>query len=250
MTGPVTHRRRGKNQKTQITAVAEAAKKLREIILEKGDGAFLGSREDLVLALGVGHVTLQQAARLLERERLLFVRRGTNGGYFARVPDEAGVEEVVATYLRAKHVGYRETHMITAALEGEMARLAARSDDAAARSELQAICETIERADLCDLREAIRLDTRYLEIVCRLAANPLGELIMLVTLRLFFEVAPGTLLKGSDDIENWRRTRVKIIHAILEGDEDAVEFYIRRWSKYLDGKILPPASTKNETPPA
>ena len=228
-------------QKSSITAVAEAAKLLRELILEKGDGAFLGSREDLVQLLGVGHVTLQQAARLLERERLLFVRRGTNGGYFARAPDEAGVEEMVATYLRAKHVSYRDVHMITATLESEMERSAARSEDESARKDLEAIAESIERSGSTDVRELLRLDAIYLEIVCRMAANPLGELIILVTLRLFSEMRPGSMLRAPDDAEKWRYTRLKIIHAILDHDEEAVLLYSRRWAKYVNDRLISPS---------
>lgn len=230
-----------KNKKTSQTAVAEAAKLLREMILEKGNGAFLGSREELVQALGVGHVTLQQAARLLERERLLLVRRGTNGGYFARAPDEAGVEEMVATYLRAKHVSYRDVHIITATLQSEMERSAARSDNELARRDLEAICESIEKASSNDIRELLRLDTNYLKIVCRMAANPLGELIILVTLRLFSELRPGSLLRAPDDAEKWRYTRLKIIRAILEHDDEAALMYSRRWAKYVNDRIISPS---------
>jgi len=229
---------RDTNPKTSITAVAEAAKLLREMILEKGDGAFLGSREDLVQRLGVGHVTLQQAARLLERERLLFVRRGTNGGYFARVPDEAGVKEMIATYLRARHVSYRDVHLITTTLESEMERLAACSEDESARRDLVAISESIKRVDSNDSREILRLHATYLKIVCRMAANPLGELMILVTLKLFSELRPGSTVSEPDDAEKWRHTRLKIIHAILDHDEEAVLLYSRRWAKYVNDQLV------------
>jgi GntR family transcriptional repressor for pyruvate dehydrogenase complex len=217
--------------KARATAVAEAARKLRDIILERGDGSFLGSREELVQTLGVGHVTLQQAARLLERERLLFVRRGTNGGYFARVPDEAGVEEVVAIYLRARKVGFREAHAVASVLHTEMMRLAACSKDEAGRSELPALYERIETANLSDPRELLRLDTAALELLHRLAANPLGELILLVTRRLFFEAGPGSLLRTIDDVEYWRRSRLSLIRAVQDRDAEYTEIIIRRFSE-------------------
>ena len=232
---------RDKSQKSPITAVAEAAKLLREMILEKGDGAFLGSREDLVQLLGVGHVTLQQAARLLERERLLFVRRGTNGGYFARAPDEAGVKEMIATYLRSRHVSYRDIHLITTTLESEMERLAARSDDESGRRDLVAISESIERVDTNDVHELLRLHATYLKIVCRMAANPLGELITLVTLKLFSELRPESTARAPEDAEKWRYNRLKIIHAILDRDEEAVLLYSRRWAKYVNDQLISPS---------
>jgi GntR family transcriptional regulator, transcriptional repressor for pyruvate dehydrogenase complex len=232
---------RDTNPKPPITAVAEAAKLLREMILEKGDGAFLGSREDLVQRLSVGHVTLQQAARLLERERLLFVRRGTNGGYFARIPDEAGVKDMVATYLRARHVSYRNIHLITTSLESEMERLAARSEDESARKDLVSISESIKTVDSNDVREVLRLHTTYLKIVCRMAANPLGELIILVTLKLFAELRPESTARAPDDAEKWRYTRLKIIQCILDHDEEAVVLYSRRWAKYVNDQLISPS---------
>jgi GntR family transcriptional repressor for pyruvate dehydrogenase complex len=226
-----------KPSKARATAVAEAARKLREIILERGDGSFLGSREELVQTLGVGHVTLQQAARLLERERLLFVRRGTNGGYFARVPDESGVEEVVATYLRARKVGFREAHAVASVLQVEMARLAARSRDEAGRSQLGPLYERIEKADLSDPRELMRLDTVHVELTHRLAANPLGELILLVTRRLFFEAGPGSLLRTLDDVEYWRRTRLSMLRAFQDHDEEYAELITRRFGARLSQNL-------------
>ena len=226
-----------KAPKARTTAVAEAARKLREIILERGDGSFLGSREELVQALGVGHVTLQQAARLLERDRLLSVRRGANGGYFARVPDESGVEEVVAVYLRAKKVGFQEAHVVASALHVEMMRLAARSRDEAGRSELASLYERIETANLSDQRELLRLDAVQLELLYRLAANPLGELILLVTRRLFFEVGPRSLLQTLDDVEYWRRSRLSLIRAVQDHDEEFAEIISRRFGARLSENL-------------
>lgn len=66
--------------KPNITTAASA---LREIIWSAAEGQLLGSEEDLTAMLGVSRPTVRQVARLLEREGLLKVRRGVNGGYFA-----------------------------------------------------------------------------------------------------------------------------------------------------------------------
>ena len=63
-----------------------AADQLREILLRQQEGEMIGSEDDLVARLGVSRVTVRQAARLLEREGVLRVRRGINGGYFASRP--------------------------------------------------------------------------------------------------------------------------------------------------------------------
>ena len=59
-----------------------------------------------------------------------------------------------------------------------MERLAACSEDESARRDLVAISESIKRVDSNDSREILRLHATYLKIVCRMAANPLGELMI------------------------------------------------------------------------
>ena len=51
------------------TAVQRTADALREEILQAGDGARLGSEDDLLTRLSVSRPTLRQTARLLEQEQ-------------------------------------------------------------------------------------------------------------------------------------------------------------------------------------
>src|SRR5258708_16625369 len=99
----------------------------------------------------------------------------------------------------------------------------------------------MERVDWNDVREILRLHATYLKIVCRMAANPLGELIILVTLKLFTELRPESTARSPDDTEKWRHARLKIIHAILDHDEEAVRLYSRRWAKHGNGQLLAPS---------
>jgi len=225
------------NESAKSTAVSQASKRLREMILERGDGAFLGSREDLVRELGTGQVTLQQASRLLERERLLTVKRGPSGGYFARWPDEGGVEETVAIYLRAKNAGYREAYPIAAVLGVEMARLAARSLDESGREGMAGLRDEIVASGLGSPEEVTRLEGLFTDLLFRLANNALGELILLVTRRIYREDGPGSLLSTVEDMETWRRTRLAMIQAILDHDEDIVQLLGRRFYEWVSSLL-------------
>src|SRR5262245_8952897 len=84
------------------SAAHRAARVLREEILDRGDGEFLGGEEELMRRLGVSRPTLRQAARLLEQEKALLVRRGVKGGYYARRPDVGSLADAAAFYLRAR----------------------------------------------------------------------------------------------------------------------------------------------------
>jgi GntR family transcriptional repressor for pyruvate dehydrogenase complex len=81
------------------SAMRAAATLLRTVILEKQDGDFLGDEREVIQILGVSRTTLRQIARLLEREGLLAVKRGANGGYYARRPNVSSVEAAVIDYL-------------------------------------------------------------------------------------------------------------------------------------------------------
>src|SRR5258708_27307750 len=79
--------------------VQAAAAKLRDLILAREPGTQVGSLNEVAQSLGVGILTVQQAARLLDHEGLLAVRRGPGGGYYRTRPDEAALEPAFAAYL-------------------------------------------------------------------------------------------------------------------------------------------------------
>jgi DNA-binding FadR family transcriptional regulator len=83
------------------SAVERVANELRDLALDSDEGAYLGSEESLGAQLGVSAPTLRQAARWLEYEQVLEVKRGVLGGYFARRPRIDVITPVAANYLRA-----------------------------------------------------------------------------------------------------------------------------------------------------
>ena len=72
---------------------------LRGIVLDAAPGTLLGSEDALVARLSVSRSTVRQIARLLEREGLLLVRRGINGGYYGARPTIGTIETTVSAYL-------------------------------------------------------------------------------------------------------------------------------------------------------
>lgn len=64
------------------------------------DGAFLGSEEELLTRYGVSRPTLRQAARIVEHEQLITVRRGVHGGFFTRLPTSEAVTRVASVFLQ------------------------------------------------------------------------------------------------------------------------------------------------------
>jgi GntR family transcriptional regulator, transcriptional repressor for pyruvate dehydrogenase complex len=112
----------------------EAVKaKLRDIVFAADNGALIGGEDSLVAELGVSRSTLRQAARLLERQGLLRVRRGINGGYYGSRPDEKTIENAVSAYLGTLDLNYEDVTAVASVLWVEVLRRAASVNNAAAR---------------------------------------------------------------------------------------------------------------------
>lgn len=107
------------------TALGAAAERLRSVVLDADDGAFIGSEDALVAQLGCSRSTVRQVARLLEREGLLKVRRGINGGYFGTRPNAGTIEATVSAYLETLHMDPSDVTVLASALWVEAVRKAA-----------------------------------------------------------------------------------------------------------------------------
>jgi GntR family transcriptional repressor for pyruvate dehydrogenase complex len=98
------------------SAIDLASARLRTIALDTAEDSLLGSEEQLQSRLGVSRATVRQAARLLEREGLLRVKRGLNGGYFSARPSLTTIEAAVSTYLEVLKVDPGDLSRIASAL--------------------------------------------------------------------------------------------------------------------------------------
>lgn len=113
------------NRTRSRTLLEVAAERLRTIVLDAEDGALIGSEDALVEKLGCSRSTVRQVARLLEREGLLRVRRGINGGYFGTRPDAGTIETAVSAYLETLPMEASDITALASALWVEAVRKAA-----------------------------------------------------------------------------------------------------------------------------
>ena len=118
--------------------INSAAERLRSIVLDAEEGAFIGSEDALMAQLGCSRNTVRQVARLLEREGVLRVKRGINGGYFGSRPDAGTIEATVAAYLETLDMDPQDVTILASALWVEAMRKAV----AANRDRVE---ETVER---------------------------------------------------------------------------------------------------------
>ncbi|MFM5906824.1 MAG: FCD domain-containing protein [Novosphingobium sp.] len=204
--------------------VSETAEALRQRVFAADPGHLIGSLSDLTRDLGVGVVTLQQAARVVEHEGLLEARRGPGGGYYGARPDEAALERAIAVYLRTHPASFGEALNITSLLFNEICAAAAGCDDQALRTELAQLAERIDSSDSEAERGGFESDFQHL--LFRMVRWPLFELLTQVTLR-FAETREGRVI-DSQSLAAWKGGRHRIIAAILGGDGELARFEAER----------------------
>ncbi|MCI4592332.1 GntR family transcriptional regulator [Sphingobium sp. BYY-5] len=211
--------------------VANAAEALRGRIFARPAGEQIGSLTTLARELGVGIVTVQQAARILEHEGILEVRRGPGGGYYGRRPGLADLERMLSAYLYSEPGSWREVLDITSLLFNQLCATAARCDDLAIHAELRQL-----RAEIASCEDASALgglETSLQDILFRMVSQPLFELLTRVALGTARRSEGDAMLHGAFDLGQWKVGRLKIIDAILHRDPALARFEADRQNRQI-----------------
>lgn len=214
-------------KKQPTTSTIEAAKvKFREVVLAAKEGAFLGSEDEIIAQLGASRSTLRQAARLLEREGLLRVKRGINGGYYGVRPDENTIQTAVSAYLETLDMSYEDVTAVASVLWVEVLRRAASLNNEAARKvakyHRQKVLEVDHDATFHDVveveqesREAIfnLVKSRYIQLIFHINASfSVGRFPLAAT-------RDGTP-KHREFVDEWREAKLLELSAIANGDPE------------------------------
>lgn len=206
--------------------VQQTAERLRDLLFAVPAGTRLGALPELARKFGVGIVTVQQAARVLEHEGLLEVRRGPGGGYYGTRPDDAALERAIAAYMRVHPASFEEAADITSLLFNELVPAAAACRDERLRGELSVLAETIE--DRTTEADRGAFEGQLQDLLFRMVDRPLFEVLTRVTLR-FATTRRSPLIDGSRaGIAEWQAGRRRIVGAILAQDEELARFEANR----------------------
>lgn len=202
--------------------VQETADALREMVFAAEPEAQIGALPELAAALGVGIVTVQQAARILEHEGLLAVRRGPGGGYYGKRPDAAALERSIAAWMRIHPGAFAEALDITSLMFNELVPAAAACRDEGLRADLARLADTL---DACvDNGTVATFETGLQELLFRMVERPLLELLTRVTLGFARSSGEHVLKGGADALKAWKAGRRRIIAAILAHDSALAHF--------------------------
>jgi len=212
-------------------AVHQAANRLREQILAAADTeTLLGSEEDVARMLGISKPTLRQVARVLEAEQILIVKRGVNGGFFARRPTADGVVQTASVYLRSSQTTYLQMFNAMAVVTGELARLAAANPDVHARAGVLEFVNTHATVpvDNLSLKAFAFGRVELCRVIGALAENPPLLLFLDVLIELLYTPSFMSIYLGHDEIIRTIRYERSLARAIRDGKPELAERVVRR----------------------
>jgi GntR family transcriptional repressor for pyruvate dehydrogenase complex len=215
--------------------VAASADRLRDMIFGVEPGTRIGALPTLAAQLGVGIVTVQQAARVLEHEGLLEVRRGPGGGYYGTRPAAPSLARTITAYIRTHPQGYAEALDILTLLFCELAAAAAASPPQQHHhAHLRALAD---RIDMCrEGPETGAFEAEFQDLLFAMVDRPVFELLTHVALQLYADAGRQPFF-GTSGIELWKLGRHRVIAAILARDPALARFEAERNRQVLMARL-------------
>jgi GntR family transcriptional regulator, transcriptional repressor for pyruvate dehydrogenase complex len=210
--------------KQTSSLIDNAATQLRDLALKTPNGELLGSEDEIVERLNVSKVTARQAARLLEREGVLFVKRGKKGGYFSARPSGEMIETVMCAYMNTLGLSQSHTGSIATALWVEALREAAGADRAASAAMAAEISKLVEalppEATLADLA---KVEREMRSAVFNLIDGAYIDLIFRINAAFARQKLKGHTEQQAPDrhhlfVKRWKMAKLMELDAIAQGD--------------------------------
>ena len=210
------------------TLVTRTARALSRLSMECEDGDFLGAEDELLARLGVSRPTLRQAAKIAENDRLISIRRGIKGGFYAARPDAADAIRTLTRYLRLKGGTLQHILALNRLVSEEAAGLAARCDDPGLRARLDGFAGRIDGND--SPNALIYAEGELANLVAAMSGNPAIELVMAIGFSFGMEEHKTGLFRDPAQREQTRKMQYELCRAILAGDAEVAGLLMRRRS--------------------
>jgi DNA-binding FadR family transcriptional regulator len=185
--------------------------------------------------MGISRPTFRQAAKLVEQEQLLVIKRGVGGGFFARQPSTTAVAHVAAVYLHVRKATIEDAIRSAKPIFAEIARSAAQRAQPDTYAQLASFMAQ-ERSASGDLRSFLRAERDFLAIFAAASGNPVLELYatVLIDFAATF-VADSVFARSPDRVPAYRAIRTQLIQAILTGDAEVATVLSHRRSDLIIG---------------
>ena len=212
-------------------SVADAMR--REILGRSEKDSFIGREDELIARYKVSKPTFRQAAKMLEHEQILHIKRGARGGFFARAPTEKMVSRMAAMVLAARGATLKQIAEAAGPLTIEAIREIANNPDAGVRAKVAAFVEEHAGFERLPASERGRVVANFERLVSQLSGNP--------ALALFCEAFRA--LVREPVYSSYRQTRAQttevaecyrsLAELISKGESEMAVILARRYTRML-----------------
>jgi GntR family transcriptional repressor for pyruvate dehydrogenase complex len=214
------------------TLASRTARALVDMSLAATPGEYLGAENDLLQKFGISRPTLRQAAKMVERDRLISVRRGTNGGFFAERPDASDAIQSLTRFLRLRGANLGNVMQVTRPVLEEAAAAAAKLRTEA---DIEQLTEFVAAIDGCEeSRALIASEVKMAQLIARISGNPVIELVMEIGYSFGLSERDIGLYGDSDRRARTREMQRSLLNAIIDGDADIARLMMQRRSDQFD----------------
>jgi Transcriptional regulators len=214
------------------TLASRTARELARLSLAAEPGDHLGAEDELLQRLSVSRPTLRQAAKLVEGDRLISIRRGIKGGYYAERPDARDAIQSLARYLRLKGANLGHVIQVTRPVSEEAATAAARRRSAEDAERLRAFAATIDAR--ATPRDLIAGEVEMARLISQMSGNPVVELILEIGYSFGLDEKGSDLYADPERCQRAREMQRNLCNAIIDGDPDIARLMMRRRSDQFD----------------
>ena len=214
------------------TLASRTARELVNMSLAAVPGDYLGAENDLLEKLGVSRPTLRQAAKMVERDRLISVRRGTKGGFFAERPDAKDAIQSLTRFLRLRGANLGNVMQVTRPVLEEAVAAAAKQRTEADIAELNLFLSTIDECE--GPRELIASEVKMGQLIARISGNPVIELVVEIGYSFGLTERDIGLYRESARRDRAREMQRALLNAIIDGDAEIARLMMQRRSVFFD----------------
>lgn len=204
-----------------VSMVAHTVAALTKISLAEKEGAFIGAEADLLKLLGISRPTLRQAAKVLENDRLVEVRRGAGGGFYAARPNARDAIQAPALWLKLQSATLEQMNSAGRLIFPQAALQAAQCEDPSLIAELRVLRDDLElrRPGAQLANETVETEVRLNELIGRMCGDPVIQLFMGISYSFGLLDRRLNLYRG--EIARrllWLEQQRRLCDAILAGD--------------------------------
>lgn len=212
--------------------VAQTAEALSKLSMEHAQGDYLGAEGDLLERLSVSRPTLRQAAKIVENDSLINVRRGIKGGFYAARPNAADAITALARYLRMNGTTIADVFVVTKLVAEEAGALAAANVNEECRFRLEQFRDLIDRNDTPG--SIIRAEGGLARLIAEMSGNPALQVVMEIGYTFGSDEQSVRFYDSAEDRERTRALQRGLCDAILAGDGDIARIMMRRRSAMIE----------------